>query len=224
MSSPLDNPIWHSLTSRHAHLALGNEAARRYPPEIAPFAAIPTSSEESEAALANLVEHGAKAIVLNVMPKTWQGWTITHRFEAVQYVWENTAAEPDPEAIPLGPEHLDRMLDLTALVYPAYFRKGTAELGDYFGIVEDGQLCAMAGIRMAFRGHQEISAICTHPDHQGKGCASRLTRHLIHHIQTQGDTPFLHTESDNHTARRLYDRLGFALRATLPIFVAERTA
>lgn len=114
------------------------------------------------------------------------------------------------------------MLELTALVYPAYFRKGTAELGDYFGIIQEGQLCAMAGIRMAFDGHQEISAVCTHPDHRGKGYASRLTKHLVHHIQRKGDIAFLHTESDNLQARRVYESIGFRLRAMLPFYIVVR--
>ncbi len=114
------------------------------------------------------------------------------------------------------------MLELTALVYPAYFRQGTAELGDYFGILEDGELCAMAGIRMAFDGHQEISAVCTHPNHRGQGYASRLTSHVVRHIESQGDVAFLHTELDNAAARRIYDRLGFSVRATLPFIILQR--
>ena len=220
---PLDNPIWNSLTSRHAHLALGEGRARRYPAEVAPFAGIPDSSRESTQDLSHLVQAGEKIGILNVLPCSWDGWEIQKNFDIAQYVWDQTGFnEPDQEAEPLTASHLPQMLELTALVYPAYFRKGTAELGDYFGIIQDGQLCAMAGIRMAFEGHQEISAVCTHPDHRGKGYASRLTRHLIHHIENHGDTVFLHTESDNAAARKIYDGLGFKLRALLPFFVVER--
>ncbi|HXN66890.1 MAG TPA: GNAT family N-acetyltransferase, partial [Bradyrhizobium sp.] len=37
---PLDRPIWHALTTRQAALAEGGARARRYPPDIAPFAAM----------------------------------------------------------------------------------------------------------------------------------------------------------------------------------------
>lgn len=225
MCTPLENPIWQSLTSNHAHLALGEENARRYPAETAPFAGIPDTSEVSVRALLNLVKVQERVGILNVHPGSWEGWEIQKSFDIAQYVWDEKSGSPEPEgdAEPLNASHLPQMLELTELVYPAYFRKGTAELGDYFGIIQEGQLCAMAGIRMAFEGHQEISAVCTHPDHRGKGYASRLTKHLVNHIQNQGDIAFLHTESDNSVARRIYEGIGFQLRAMLPFFVVERT-
>jgi len=35
---PLDHPVWNALISRQGALAEGGTLARRYPPEIAPFA------------------------------------------------------------------------------------------------------------------------------------------------------------------------------------------
>lgn len=224
MSSPLDNPIWQALSSKHAHVALGEGPVLRYISEVAPFLGLSESTEETTSAMNQLVQSGEKVGVLNVHPTSWEGWSTVKSFDIAQYVWEKPAGSIDPEreAVALGPEHLDQMLALTALVYPAYFRKGTAELGDYFGFIEDGHLCAMAGIRFAFPGYQEISAVCTHPDHRGKGYASRLSRHLVHHIESQGNIPFLHTESDNLTAQSVYERLGFTLRKMLPFRVMER--
>lgn len=216
--------MWQALTTCHAHLALGEGNARRYPAEIAPFAGIPEASEESVHDLLNLVQVRERVGVLNVRPGSWDGWEIQKNFDIAQYVWDEKSGSPEPEdeAEPLNAAHLPQMLELTALVYPAYFREGTAELGDYFGIFQNGQLCAMAGIRMAFDGHEEISAVCTHPDHRGKGYASRLTKHLVHYIQKQGNIAFLHTESDNSVARRVYEGIGFQLRAILPFFIVER--
>lgn len=220
----LDNPIWRSLTSRHAYVARGDDLCRRYPAEIAPFAGLAEASAEATERLLSLVSPGEHVGILNVHPTSWAGWEIQKSFGIAQYVWEPAAgqAEPDPEAVALGPEHLDRMLELTALVYPAYFRKGTAELGPYFGILREGRLCAMAGIRMSFDGHQEISAVCTHPDFRGQGLASRLSRHAVWSIQQQGDVAFLHTEEDNAAARSIYEKLGFTLRKVLPFVVAQR--
>lgn len=224
VSAGLNNPLWYSLTSKHAHVALGGDLARRYPPDVAPFAAIPEANDETEDSLLQLVEPGSIVALVNVAPRSWNGWEIQKQFEVFQYLWDKPAsqAEPEPNATLLGPEHVDLMLGLMELAYPSYFRRGTAELGDYFGILQDGQLCAMAGIRMAFDGYQEISAVCTHPDHRGKGYARALTGHLVHHIQSQGDVPFLHTESDNHTAQKIYDNLGFIRRAVLPCIVSKR--
>lgn len=223
-STDLDNPIWNSLTTRHSHLAIGQGPVRRYPAEIAPFGAIGDPSEEAATSLRSLFKPGERAGIASVIPEDWQGWQIHHQFEVIQYVWDQPSgtASPCSYAVRLQDEHLQAMFDLTALVYPAYFRKGTAELGDYFGIIQDGELCAMAGIRMAFHGHQEISAVCTHPDHRGKGHARELTSHLVAYIENQGDMAFLHTESDNLVAQKVYDGLGFTQRALLPIYVVDR--
>ena len=222
--SDLSNPIWSSLSTRHAHLARVHGRAMRYPEEIAPFAAMDAPSAEAEQDLLDLVSIGETVCLLNILPASLDGWEIRKEFDAYQYVWEGEMPSPDPMAMLLGPEDLGAMLDLTALVYPAYFRKGTAELGDYYGFFEGEQLCAMAGIRMAMTGFQEIGAICTHPDHRGRGLASRLTNHLIHLICTQSDTPFLHTEHDNKAAQSIYEKLGFRRRGILALRLLQRGA
>lgn len=218
----LDNPIWHSLTSRHARLAIGSGSVRRYPADVAPFVAVESAADGNS--LDSLVEPGERVGIIGAIPQFRHGWQIFKEIDIYQYLWDQPIPEfePEPEIIPLTSPHLPAMLELTALVYPAYFREGTARLGDYFGVVEQGHLCAMAGIRMAMNGFQELSAVCTHPDHRGKGLASRLSRHLISYIGRQGDVPFLHTESDNSTAQSVYERLGFELRAKMPFFVMDR--
>ena len=46
-SGSLDNPVWHALTNQHASIALGNAWARRYPPDVAPFASVAGSDTRS---------------------------------------------------------------------------------------------------------------------------------------------------------------------------------
>src|SRR3979490_1218188 len=52
---PLDHPIWSALTTRQQALAEGGTLARRYPPAVAPFAAMTDMSTESFAALGALM-------------------------------------------------------------------------------------------------------------------------------------------------------------------------
>jgi ribosomal protein S18 acetylase RimI-like enzyme len=216
----LANPIWHSLNTRHAPLALSAGLAKRYPPEVAPFVAVPEASREAAEGLERLVEPGDRVGILGVIPNL--PWTVAKRIEIHQYVWSrDEPSESDPEAIRLGDEHIPAMLELAALVYPAYFREQTAKLGDYVGFFDGDRLSSMAGIRMAMDGYQEISAICTHPDYRGRGLAGRLTRHLVHQVQGQGDVAFLHTESDN-PAKALYEKVGFSLHQKLPFLVLEK--
>lgn len=224
-SHPLDNPIWNSLVTRHAYIALGCGNVRRYPPDVAPFAAISRIDEASERDAAAFFESGQSAGFLNISPRLGDDWRLEKEFVAVQMVWTQPPVERDvdPEIMPLGENDIEAMLELKDLVYPAYFRRGTIGLGDYFGIKYDGHLAAMAGIRMAMDGYQEISAVCVHPDWRGKGFANRLCLHLIEHIQRQGDTPFLHTEEENVAARGLYEKLGFVLDRMLRFRLLTRT-
>lgn len=221
--TPLQNPIWHSLTSRHRDVALVRGIARRYPPDVAPFAAAAEGTEEAGADLSRLFVSGERVGILSVIPPMQENWIVAKEILIHQFVWPyGLSSEPDPEAVLLDDGHIAAMLELTALVYPAYFRPGTAKLGDYFGIIREGRLVAMAGIRMALDGHQELSAICTHPDVRGQGLAARLTRHLIAHVAAQSDRAFLHTESDNVPANSLYGKLGFVLERRLPFVVFDR--
>jgi GNAT superfamily N-acetyltransferase len=218
----LDNPMWHSLASEHAHVAMSAGRAKRYPAEVLPFAGIAEPTEPAEQNLRELTQPGDLVGLLGHFPGTSEIWAREREFDVRQYVWDGPAPEPDLEARPMRPEEMPAMLALTALVYPAFFRAKTAELGDYFGIWDGSVLCAMAGIRMAFPGFREVSAVCTHPDYRGKGLGARVTLRVVHHILEQGLQPFLHTEGDNVAAYRLYEKLGFKLHQTLPFAVFRR--
>jgi hypothetical protein len=65
---PLDRPIWTALTTRQAHLAEVNGPARRYPPNIAPFAGIEDFSERSFSALYELMRPGEPAVMFTPEP------------------------------------------------------------------------------------------------------------------------------------------------------------
>lgn len=60
----------------------------------------------------------------------------------------------------------------------------------------------------------EISAVCTDPAYQGRGLATRLMGAVAAGIRARGETPILHAAATNSTAIRLYEHLGFELRAT----------
>ena len=77
----------------------------------------------------------------------------------------------------------------------------------------------MAGERLHPPGYTEISAVCTDADHRGRGLATRLVFAVAAGIRARGEVPFLHAAADNTTAIRLYEHLGFRLRAR-PDFVA----
>ena len=124
-------------------------------------------------------------------------------------------ASPEVTIRPLAAADVPAMIHLTDVAFPTFFRPRTHTLGDYFGIHHDGELVAMAGERIALPGFREISALCTHPAHTGKGYAAHLLHHLMRHHAAQGLKSFLHVSGSNSRAIALYERLGFTTTRTV---------
>ena len=101
------------------------------------------------------------------------------------------------------------MSALVELTQPGPFEARTIEMGTYLGVRNDGELVAMAGQRMRLEGYTEISAVCTHPEHQGHGLAGLLVERLVDEIHGRDEVPFLHAASHNATAISRYRSLGF---------------
>jgi predicted GNAT family acetyltransferase len=81
----------------------------------------------------------------------------------------------------------------------------------------------MAGERFHAGTLREISGVCTHPDFQGRGLARRLVEMLLRIELARGEAPFLHVMTDNHLARRVYERMGFRRIQDCVVRVLSRT-
>jgi ribosomal protein S18 acetylase RimI-like enzyme len=219
----LDNPAYAALCAAHARLAQVRGRVRRYPVDVAPFLGMPSppSSQDWRDA-AGLVAPGAYAAVPYGAAELPDAWRAVQAFDVVQMIGERVTGVDCPEAIPLGAADVPEMLELVAQTEPGPFLTRTVELGDYLGIRCDGVLVAMAGERFRLDGWTEISAVCTRPDHRGRGLASRLVEALIAGIQLRSQRVFLHVLSTNGGAIRLYEELGFRVRQTATISVVTR--
>jgi ribosomal protein S18 acetylase RimI-like enzyme len=227
----LDNPIWNALSTEHAPLALGDQRARRYPPEIGPLSGIPDQSAESYDALRQLAGIGV-VVLFSVDPlRVPSGWKIVRDGPIVQMIRApaSVAAAEDLrlDALKMDAHKLDSaqgielrqltaadappMVALAELTEPGPFRLRTIELGNFYGIFHHGTLVAMSGKRMHLPGLVEVSGVCTHPDARGRGYAGHLMSMVIDEIEREGKVPFLHAFAQN-PAIRLYERLGFQLR------------
>ncbi|MCO1659660.1 GNAT family N-acetyltransferase [Pseudonocardia humida] len=222
---PLDSPLWSALTGPHRELAEVRGAAARYRPEVAPFAAQAggpgTTDPAAWADLSALAGPGGVVVLSGAEPAPGAGWRLVERIPGLQFEGSGVDAQPDDEAVALGADDVPEMLDLVARTRPGPFRSGTHLMGGYLGIRLGGALIAMAGQRMRPPGWTEISAVCTDPDHRGKGLAGRLVRAVAAGVRARGDVPFLHVAAVNTGAVRLYERLGFTLRREV-VFSALR--
>jgi GNAT superfamily N-acetyltransferase len=221
--SELDNPFWSSLRSRHRDIAQSVGDVARYPAAFAPFLGVARADANVTEALASLVAPGESVYLLGVVPVVPRGWQLEAFRPLAQMICTNPIAVVDgPEVIPLTDAHRADVLALTALVYPHYFRPRTMDMGRYFGIYQDGRLAAMVGERLGMQALQEISAVCTHPDFNGRGYARRLTALLSNDNLERGRTPFLHVSHENPRALQLYRQMGYAHRPDIEFWSLRR--
>jgi predicted GNAT family acetyltransferase len=75
---------------------------------------------------------------------------------------------------------------------------------------------------MKVPGMTELSGVATHPDARGRGYARLLSRLVMSEIIGRGERPFLHAYADNAAAIRLYEELGFSIRAEMQVQVFRR--
>jgi ribosomal protein S18 acetylase RimI-like enzyme len=221
----LDNPAYAALCGPHAGFAEISGRARRYPADVAPFLGLPSEpSEQDWRDAAGLIAPGAYAAVRHPGAETPAVLRVLDTFDLVQMTGEGVSGGECPEAVALGSADVPEMLELIARTEPGPFLARTVEMGDYLGVRVDGRLMAMAGERFRLDGWTEISAVCTDPDHRGRGLASQLMGALVKSIQARSQGVFLHALDTNVGAIRLYEQLGFRVRQTATIAVVTHAA
>lgn len=214
---PLDNPIWQALTTSQAQFAEICGLARRFPSDITSLGAFSAPSPEAYDSLAGLAGEGEVITLLLEEPaEPPAGWTVVEAAPILQMLHEECSLRvPPPELIELTDADAPEMLSLTALTQPGPFGKRTGQLGLYLGVRRGGALVAMAGERLRMPGYTEVSAVCTHPDHQGHSYAAALIAALVARMRQRDEQPFLHVRPENRRAIELYQRLGFTARRLL---------
>lgn len=211
MHALLDNVFWGALTGVHARFAAGEGGVRRYARGFSPIAAFEDQRHPDFDALVACVLPDEMVYMDGIDVPLPAGWRLDVETKMFKMVWQGGTPDRDPgfAPVPLGAGHRDEAMALATLTRPGPFGPRTIELGDYFGVFHEGRLVAMAGERTHVEAFHEVSGVCTHPDHQGRGLARKLVAHLVARHVARGETSFLHVMSANTGARALYDRMGF---------------
>jgi len=222
---PLDNIIWQALTTRQAEFAETFGSAKRFLRDVTSLTALPDYSDQDYQSLAGLVgPGGTTGLFLEAPFEARPGWERIAGAPMLEMVYENGSlpSESEIEWQELGPKDSPEMVELATLTKPGPFGSRTHELGTYLGVRREGKLVAMAGERLKIPGYTEVSAVCTHPDHTGKGYAQALMSEVMRRIVGRGETPLLHVREDNHRAVRVYEKLGFRKRVLMHFAVIRR--
>lgn len=221
--SKLDNPAWYALTETHADFALGTGELKRYDPSIVLFSGYSPEAKNITRQFDEVYEPGDSFFLFDEFPALPSNYEIETVVQCMQMVCE----KPVPVAItenilPLDKTNWDEMYALVSEVFPGYYLPNTPVMGGYFGIFKEGKLVAMAGERLCMHGLTEISAVVTHPTHQGRGYAQQLVTHLDDKNLQAGFIPFLHTGSNNERAIKIYELLGYKKRRIIPVTKIKR--
>jgi ribosomal protein S18 acetylase RimI-like enzyme len=220
MSHPLDNMVWEALGGPQFRLGATDGHIRHFDPTIAMFAAVADPWSSDFATLPAGHDFGFVTTRSVPFPSHVE---VLREVVITQLIAEHPKlATPRDGLVALTDAHMPAMMALAELTKPGPFASRTNKMGRYWGIVADGRLVAMAGERLKLAGFGEVSAVCTHPDHRGKGYARELISKVAQGIVGRGETPFLQAYPDNITAISLYESLGFTVRCPLTFTVVRR--
>jgi ribosomal protein S18 acetylase RimI-like enzyme len=223
---PLDRPIWSALTTTQQALAEGGADARRFPVAIAPFADMVDMSPRSFAALGALMFGPEIAVLFTLDPVTAPPeFKVVLAETGEQMI--GTPAEcsvSGVEIVTLGAGDVPAMVALAELTKPGPFSARTHELGTFLGVRVGGELVAMTGERMKPGNYTEMTAVCVHPAHRGRGYAQALLSAVSRQIVARGEIPFLHVFTNNVSAIALYRRQGMEIRRRFHITVLQKQA
>ncbi len=221
MQHVLDNPVWNALISGNKNLSTGNDRAKYFLKDIAPFAGVNTVTTTELKLLYDIAYAGSTfAFFSSKEIGIPQPWKVGQCTQALQMVHDKVTQKEtvSDEIVALTSNDISAMLALTKLTNPGPFLTRTIEFGNYEGIFKDGELVAMTGQRMRPFEYIEVSAVCTHPEHTGHGYATNLIVRQVQNILSQSAIPFLHVKKENINAIKLYNALGFSIRKEMFIY------
>jgi GNAT superfamily N-acetyltransferase len=214
----LDNPIWYSLSETHKNIAIDYGTVKFYNPDYCPFGGF-IAIDNTANAITEYAKLSGDFFIFGEKPDIPENLILKNELVCLQMIiYDKISYNIEDEIVLLQEKHLEALRGLVKLVYPKYFKKETASLGNYYGIFKNNQLVAITGERLRMDGFIEVSAVITHPDHTGKGYAKQLITHAVRAIIDTKNTPFLHVSESNFGAVKLYETLGFRTRRKISLW------
>jgi len=130
------------------------------------------------------------------------------------------------EVIPLTTENLDELTTLYRASYPGnWFDPRMLETGQYVGIRGDGdELVSVAGVHVYSPAYKiaALGNIATRLDNRGQGLGTAVSAGLCKQLLPTVDVIGLNVRSDNTTAIRVYEKIGFEIVGTYHEWMVTR--
>ncbi len=139
VTHPLDRPVWNALTSRQAHLALGEqERFLRFPADIEPFGATRDNSDAQLAELAAMMPLDGHVALAEVAKLSAPAGFVSMIAAVIHQMCAPRLTPPDDglDVVTLSETDAPEMRALAELTQPGPFHARTHQLGD---------LCRSAG-------------------------------------------------------------------------------
>lgn len=228
MISSLDNPVWEALSTKQQHFNQGTTSVKFFPEDVSPFIGLKNWDEaDRQELLLQIPDNRSFSVMIAKEVQLPEETELIFSIPLYQMYCPQLKPVSERNLTVRGLNYADvpQMLELTQLTKPGPFFNKTIQLGNYIGLFQNDKLISMAGERLKTNGYTEVSAICTHPEYLGNGYASYLTSKVAEGIFLDGSVPFLHVRTDNTAAIRVYEKLGFQIRADVyfAVFKKERS-
>lgn len=108
----MDDPVWNALSTSLVSFAEGNQLAKRYPVDVAPFAGTRDRSAEPYDSLADLLGSTRTAALVSTK-RTYlpAGWSFVRFVDSVQMAWNGHVPPPvEHNIVDLNLSHVHEML------------------------------------------------------------------------------------------------------------------
>ena len=130
------NPVWHALHTKHRHFAYSTADACRYSADVVPLAAVNAPSADAKRQLHALLAPGESTWLSDEQYPQVPQLTCEETLLCFQMVLPADLSAPSPtiDIVPLSTANAQKMVDLTTLAFPGFFRSRTCEMGSYYGV------------------------------------------------------------------------------------------
>ena len=118
------------------------------------------------------------------------------------------------KVIRLDMGNCNELLELYRISYPGnWFHEKMLQTGQYYGIKINNQLVSVAGVHVYSEKYRvaALGNITTHPKFRNRGLAETVTACLCDQLATRADHIGLNVHSENLSAIRCYQKLGFRI-------------